>query len=221
MKKIYIRNLKKTDWSVTSSAMHLFTNSRSQKTLDELWFTEHNSIFTTGILEKNKNIIKRINNIPVIQCNRGGKITYHGPGQQLVYMLINLKLKKINIKKFLFLIEKVVIHTLKKFQITAYTIKDSPGVYINKKKFCFIGLRIKNHCSLYGISYNINVDLNLYKHINPCGNKFIKVLNLIDIIPTITMNIFRKQFIQTFLNIFKYQEKYKSSYNIFNKIYIN
>lgn len=221
MKKIYIRNLKKTDWSITSSAMHAFTKSRSEKTLDELWFTEHNSIFTTGILEKNKNIIKEINNIPVLQCNRGGKITYHGPGQQLVYFLINLKLKKLKIKKFLFLIEKVVINTLKKFKIIAYTIKNSPGVYIEKKKFCFIGLRIINNCSLYGISYNINTNLNLYKYINPCGNHSIKVLNLVDIIPVITINVFRKQFIKTFLRIFKYQAKYQSSYNIFNNIYMN
>jgi lipoyl(octanoyl) transferase len=219
MENIYIRNLKKTDWSIISSAMNVFTDSRNQKTVDELWFTEHNAIFTTGILEKNKNIIRPIDNIPIVQCNRGGKIAYHGPGQQLVYILINLKLKKINIRDFLFLIEKVVINTLKKFHITAYTIKNAPGIYINKKKFCFIGLRIKNHCSLYGISYNINTDLSVYKKINPCGNKFIKVMNLIDVLPKITMKIFRKKFIQTFLNIFQYQAKYKSAYNIFDKIY--
>ncbi|CAL4320905.1 Octanoyltransferase [Buchnera aphidicola (Periphyllus testudinaceus)] len=221
MKKIYIRNLGRTHYNIISSAMHEFTDSRSLYTIDELWFTEHYSIFTQGVLEKNKNILKEIKNIPIETCDRGGKITYHGPGQQLVYILINLKLIRIHIKKFLFYIEQSVINTLKFFSIKSYRIPKSPGIYINKKKFCSVGFRIKNNCSLYGISYNINTNLIPYNYIYPCGNKLIKMINLIEIIPGITMKIFRKKFIQMFVKIFKYKKIYKSSYNILNKIGLN
>ncbi|NIH41253.1 MAG: lipoyl(octanoyl) transferase LipB [Buchnera aphidicola (Periphyllus aceris)] len=221
MKKIYIRNLGKTHCNIISSAMHVFTKSRTMNTIDEIWFTEHYSIFTQGILEKNQNILKKIKHIPIELHDRGGKITYHGPGQQLVYILINLKKIKIKIKKFLFLIEKVIINTLKIFSIKSYIIPKFPGIYIKKKKFCSIGFRIINHCSLYGISYNINTNLEPYNYINPCGNKFIKMINLKDIKPMITMKIFRKKFIEVFTKIFKYQEIYKSSYNVLNKIDLN
>ncbi|CAL4320867.1 lipoyl(octanoyl) transferase LipB [Buchnera aphidicola] len=219
MKKIYIRNFGRTEWNLISSAMHIFTESRSKKTPDELWFTEHNSIFTKGLSENNENIIKEYFNIPIVQCDRGGKITYHGPGQQLIYILINFRLNKIKIRNFIFLIEQVVIKTLKEFSIFSYNIPKFPGVYINKKKFCSIGLRIKNSCSLHGISCNINTNLDYYKYIQPCGNKFIQMINLCDINPHITIDIFRKKFIKIFLSVFKYQAIYKSSYNFLHKIY--
>ncbi|CAL4320816.1 lipoyl(octanoyl) transferase LipB [Buchnera aphidicola] len=219
MKKIYIRNLGITDWNQTFSAMHRFTELRSEKTIDELWFTEHYSIFTKGLSENNKNIIKKCFNIPVVKSDRGGKITYHGPGQQLVYILINLKLSKIKIQNFIFFIEKIVIQTLNFFSIFAYNVPKSPGVYINKKKFCSIGLRIKKNCSLHGIAFNINTNLKYYKYIYPCGNKFVKMINLNEINSEITMDIFREKFIDFFLKIFKYKAAvYKSSYNIFDEI---
>ncbi|WP_343187940.1 lipoyl(octanoyl) transferase LipB [Buchnera aphidicola (Periphyllus koelreuteriae)] len=218
MKKIYIRNLGMTNYNIVSSAMHYFTDSRSKNTIDEIWFTEHFPIFTQGKIKKKKYILEKMKNIPIQLCDRGGEITYHGPGQQLVYILINLKLRNINIKKFLFYIEKSIIDTLKIFSIKSYTISEFPGVYINKKKFCSIGFRIKNHCSLYGISYNINSDLIPYSYIYPCGNKLIKMMNLIEIQPNITMKIFKKEFIKIFIKIFKYKEIYKSPYNVLNRI---
>ncbi|NIH16611.1 MAG: lipoyl(octanoyl) transferase LipB [Buchnera aphidicola (Periphyllus lyropictus)] len=221
MKKIYVRNLKKTHWNNIFHAMHCFTDNRSLSTKDELWFTEHHPIFTKGNSEKNENIIKNLKNISVMNCDRGGKITYHGPGQQLVYILVNFKLLGINIKNFIFLIHQVVLKTLKYFFINGYIIKKFPGVYINNKKFCSIGFRIKNYCSLHGISYNINTNLTPYNYIYPCGNKSMKMINLIDLLPGITMNIFRKKFIQNFSKIFKYKIIYKSPYGIFytNNVY--
>jgi lipoyl(octanoyl) transferase len=221
MKKIYIRNLGKTDWNIVSSAMHIFTDSRSQETIDELWFTEHYSIFTKGLSENNENVLEKFMKIPIVRCDRGGKITYHGPGQQLIYILINFRLNSIKIRNFIFLIEKIVIKTLKSFSIFAYNIPKSPGVYINKKKFCSIGFRIKNGCSLHGISCNIKTDLRPYKYIYPCGDKHIKMINLNDLVPEIKMVTFRKKFINYFLKIFKYKAIYKSSYNILNKIHFN
>ncbi|MBZ2279520.1 lipoyl(octanoyl) transferase LipB, partial [Buchnera aphidicola] len=154
--------------------MKCFTQSRNFYTSDEIWFVEHYPIFTQGCIKKKENIIIS-SKIPIVTTNRGGQITYHGPGQQILYFLIDLKRRQINIRQFIDVIKNAVISMLRDFFILAYFDKNYPGIYVNKKKICSIGLRIQNGCTLHGLSININMDLTPFNYIYPCGNKEIKM----------------------------------------------
>ncbi|WWP00094.1 MAG: lipoyl(octanoyl) transferase LipB [Candidatus Dasytiphilus stammeri] len=186
MQKFIIRYLGLQSWILVSNAMHYFTEKRNSKTADELWLVEHFPIFTQGKAEKNndKSIIDKI---AVLQTDRGGKITYHGPGQLIIYIMIDLKRIKISVRKLLTIIEQSVIDTLKYFKIEGYIRPDAPGVYIDDKKICSLGLRIQKGCSMHGFALNINMDLSPFRLINPCGLVDLKMTQLIDFNPDITV----------------------------------
>jgi len=142
-----------------------------------IWFLNHNHIYTCGT-SANKNEILKTTNIPIVQTNRGGKTTYHGPGQRIVYLLINLKNRKKDIRKFVSIIENSTIQVLKEFDIEAKTFSDRIGIWVTKnkkiklekeKKIGAIGLRVKNWITYHGLSFNINPDLDYYKKIDACG----------------------------------------------------
>ncbi|QCI19832.1 MAG: lipoyl(octanoyl) transferase LipB [Buchnera aphidicola (Brevicoryne brassicae)] len=181
-KIIFFRNLGIENWSTTFKKMHDFTILRNVYTFDEIWFVEHYPIFTQGQSynnEKEKNLI-HINNIPLIKTNRGGKITYHGPGQQIVYFLIDLKRRHLTIRQLINIMEKTIVTALEKLYIKAYTKKQSPGVYINKKKICSLGLRVKKNFTLHGLAINVNMDLTPFNYIYPCGDINIKMTQIKD-----------------------------------------
>ncbi|WWO97367.1 MAG: lipoyl(octanoyl) transferase LipB [Candidatus Dasytiphilus stammeri] len=186
MQKFVIRYLGLQSWILVSNAMHHFTEKRHSKTTDELWLVEHFPIFTQGKAEKNNNQII-IDNIAVLQTDRGGKITYHGPGQLIIYIMIDLKRRKISVRQLLTIIEQSVIDTLKYFNLEAYIRRNAPGVYIDNKKICSLGLRIKKGCSLHGFALNINMDLSPFRLINPCGLADLKMTQLSDFKPDITV----------------------------------
>ncbi|CAL4320670.1 lipoyl(octanoyl) transferase LipB [Buchnera aphidicola] len=166
---IIIRNLGITYWKNIFDSMNVFTDIRNNNTLDEIWFVEHYPIFTQGQIEYNKKE-QYIKKIPVVHSNRGGKITYHAPGQQIVYFLLDLKRLKINIKTLLFLMETVILETLYKFSIYANNKKKNPGIYVKNKKICSIALRIKRGCCLHGFALNISINLKPFTYIHPCGD---------------------------------------------------
>jgi len=175
---IFFRHLGVEEWSTTFKKMNDFTKSRNCYTSDEIWFVEHYPIFTTGSLESQKNIFS--NNVPVIQTNRGGKITYHGPGQQILYFLIDLHRRKINIRELINILHVIVMKTLSNFSIVSYVKKKEPGVYAHDKKICSLGLRISKGCTLHGLALNVDMDLTPFNFINPCGNKNIKMTQIKD-----------------------------------------
>ena len=191
-------------WEDIFNKMNYFTVTRNQKTDDEIWFVEHYPIFTQGQSEYN-NKIRYIKNIPVVHTNRGGKITYHGPGQQIIYLLLDLKRLKINIKKLLFLIEMIILDTLQTFDIFACNDKFYPGIYVDNKKICSIGLRIQNGCCLHGLSLNINIDLKPFKYISPCGDNNIIMTNIININKNIQFQSVKKILINKILLFFNMQ----------------
>nr|WP_261978192.1 lipoyl(octanoyl) transferase LipB [Buchnera aphidicola] len=176
--------------------MTYFTNFRNENTLDEIWFVEHYPIYTQGQFEYNS-LKKNINNIPILYTNRGGKITYHGPGQQVVYLLLNLKRLKINIRQLLSIINNVVLNTLYYFSIIGNT-GIIPGIYVEKKKICSIGLRIKKYFTLHGFSLNIKMNLEPFKYIHPCGDSTIIMTHMYDINKHISLEIVRKILIKNF-----------------------
>jgi len=157
--------------------MKSFTENRDSDTLDELWMLEHNSVFTQGLTGKSEHLLNETQ-IPIIQSDRGGQITYHAPGQLIIYCLIDIKRLGIGIKKMVSMIEKSLIEFLSSYDITAHTIKGAPGVYVNNTKIAALGLKVKHGRTYHGLSLNIDMDLSPYNLINPCGYRDLKVTQM-------------------------------------------
>ncbi|QJT79795.1 lipoyl(octanoyl) transferase LipB [Kosakonia sp. MUSA4] len=165
---ILIRNLGLQSYEPVSQQMHDFTDTRDDTTPDEIWLVEHHPVFTQGQAGKAEHVLAP-GDIPVIQSDRGGQVTYHGPGQQVMYVLINLKRRKIGVRELVTLLENTVINTLATQGIKAQARADAPGVYVQGKKICSLGLRIRKGCSFHGLALNIDMDLAPFMRINPCG----------------------------------------------------
>ncbi|SCB96850.1 lipoyl(octanoyl) transferase LipB [Gilliamella intestini] len=165
---VIIKDLKIKPYVYTYQAMHNFTKQRNEHSLDEIWLVEHEPVFTQGKVGKAEHLLNQTN-IPVIQTDRGGQITYHAPGQQIMYILFDLKRLKIGIRDVVNYLENSVIQTLLHYGIIAHAKSDAPGVYINEKKICSLGLHISRGCTLHGLAFNIDMDLSPFNNINPCG----------------------------------------------------
>jgi lipoyl(octanoyl) transferase len=169
--ELVCRTLGVTDYQTTLEAMQTFTQRRGPNTPDELWLTEHQSVYTLGLNRKNLRLPQ--NDMPVVLVDRGGKITYHGLGQVVIYVLMDLTRNKLNIRQLVDALETSIIGLLEAYQIHAFAKKEAPGVYVrmggNDKKIASLGLRLKNNCCYHGLSLNVNMDLAPFQAIDPCG----------------------------------------------------
>lgn len=163
-----VRWLGRQDYHPIWQAMQEFTHNRTDATTDEIWLLEHNPVFTQGQNGKPEHVLNP-GNIPIVQTDRGGQVTYHGPGQLMVYTLIDLRRKKIHVRELVTMLEQSVIDLLAEHGIKAAAKADAPGVYVDHKKICSIGLRIRKGCSYHGIAFNVALDLEPFTRINPCG----------------------------------------------------
>ena len=154
-----------------------FTATRTKDTQDELWITEHNPIYTLGKNANENNIIDA-GDIPVLRVDRGGEVTYHGPGQIIIYVLIDLKRKGLNVSDLIFILEESIIQLLKKYNIRASRMKKAPGVYVDSMKIASIGIRVSRGCTYHGLSFNYDVDLAPFFGINTCGFDQLNVTSL-------------------------------------------
>ena len=179
----------------------------SEKNRELIWFLNHDNIYTMGTSSK-KNEIHKSANIPIITTNRGGKTTYHGPGQRIIYLLINLNKRKKDIRKFVNLIERSTINVLKEFDLGAQTFPERVGIWITKKngikfekeeKIGAIGLRIKKWVTYHGLSFNLNPDLKYYNHIDPCGLKEYHTTSMEKLGKKLSQEDFDKIFLKYFL----------------------
>ena len=182
---VVIRDLGLQDYETTWQAMQRFTHERNVDTPDELWSVEHFPVYTLGLNGKRGHLLNT-RDIPVINSDRGGQVTYHGPGQLVIYTLLDIKRLKIHIRELVTLLELAMIKTLAEHSIIAVSRADAPGVYVNDKKIGSIGLRIKKNCSYHGLSLNNNMDLRPFDHINTCGYSDLKVTQLSDLGVTIS-----------------------------------
>ena len=174
---IKIREKGLQDYVKTWEEMKSFTENRHSNTPDELWTLEHNSVFTQGLSGKPEHLLKATK-IPIIQSDRGGQVTYHAPGQLIIYCLIDIKRLGIGIKKMVTIIEQSLIELLSSYDITAHTLKGAPGVYVNDSKIAALGLKVKQGRTYHGLSLNIDMDLSPYKLINPCGYSDLEVTKM-------------------------------------------
>jgi len=183
---LVVRHLGVTDFETTCLAMQRFTLSRTENTPDEIWFTQHQSVYSLGLNRKNVRLPNIANNIPVVMTDRGGKITYHGLGQIIMYVLLDLTRYDLNIRTLVSLLESAVVELLAKHQIFAFAKSDAPGVYVKiptgeTAKIASLGLRIKNNCCYHGLSLNVDMDLSPFLAIDPCGYEGLKVTQAKDL----------------------------------------
>ncbi len=166
--QVIIRQLGRQPYVPVWKAMQRFTDTRDSDTSDEIWFVEHDPVFTQGQAGKAEHILMA-GEIPVVQVDRGGQVTYHGPGQQVVYFLIDLKRKKIGVRQLVSSIENLIVELLAGYNIKSAPRADAPGVYVDQKKICSLGLRIRRGASFHGLALNVAMDMQPFERINPCG----------------------------------------------------
>ena len=174
MTTIVVKNLGLQDYNNTWQAMQDYTKNRDETSPDQLWIVEHAPVYTLGRNGKEEHILAQTD-IPIIKVDRGGQVTYHGPGQLVIYFLLDLHRRHLGVRELVTLIEDSVIALLKDYQVSAYSDKKAPGVYVNKQKIAALGLRVSKGRTTHGLSLNINMDLTPFKNINPCGYQGLEV----------------------------------------------
>lgn len=184
---LIIRQLANQEYTAIWQAMKDFTDARDESVADELWLVEHFPVFTQGQAGKEEHLLMP-GDIPVVKSDRGGQITYHGPGQQVIYFLISLRRRKMGIRQLVSLIENGIIAALADFNITGVAKPDAPGVYVDGKKVASLGLRVRKGCSFHGLAMNVNMDLEPFLRINPCGYAGLEMVQTADINGPKTVN---------------------------------
>ncbi len=185
--------------------MQKFTDSRTEETPDEIWVLEHPPVFTQGQSGKPEHILNP-GDIPVIQIDRGGQVTYHGPGQIVVYTLVDIKRKNFSIRQFVSRLEQTVIDLLAEYNIQAESNCKAPGVYVNDKKICSIGLRIRRGFAFHGIAFNAAMNLAPFNNINPCGYAGLKMTQLSELKPEVDTENTKSKLIACLINNLGYAE---------------
>lgn len=176
---LHFQFIAESDYRTIWEQMRAFTDTRTSDTADEIWFVEHDPVFTQGQNGRPEHLLNP-GNIPVVETDRGGQITYHGPGQLVAYILIDLRRRGLSVRPLVTAIEQAIIHYLADLDIKAMARCDAPGVYVGAAKICSLGLRIRRGHSYHGLAFNVNMDLSPFKDINPCGFKNLSMTQLRD-----------------------------------------
>jgi lipoyl(octanoyl) transferase len=177
---LHIKALGMVDYEPTWRAMRRFTDERTTDTLDEIWLVQHPPTYTQGQAGKPEHLLNPTA-IPVVKIDRGGQITYHGPGQIVAYLLLDLRRWKINVRELVRLMEQAVIDLLAEYGVAAQGREEAPGVYVGDAKIAALGLKIKKSCSYHGLSFNVDMDLSPFDNINPCGYEGLRVTQAIEV----------------------------------------
>lgn len=192
---LHVKTLGLTDYTTTWHAMQAFTAARDDNTPDELWITEHPPVYTMGLNRKDVRLPMR-HDIPLVNIDRGGKITYHGPGQLIVYCLIDLKRLSLSVRQLVSAMEHALIALLAEDGIQAEAQANAPGVYVNGEKIASLGLRLKNMRSYHGLSLNVAMDLCPFDAIDPCGYQGLKVTQLSQLAGNTNMDILAQKLVK-------------------------
>lgn len=175
-----VRDLGRRAYEPVWREMQAFTDARGEATSDELWLVEHDPVFTLGQAGKPEHVLVP-GDIPVLHVDRGGQVTYHGPGQIVAYPLLDLKRLKLGVRDYVCRIEQAVIDTLAEWNIEAARRDGAPGVYVNGAKIAALGIRVRRSCSFHGLAFNIAMDLEPFARINPCGYQGLQVVAMADL----------------------------------------
>jgi lipoyl(octanoyl) transferase len=182
------RELGLVEYLPTLEAMKNFTDSRDADTPDELWLLQHPRVFTQGQAGKAEHVLAP-GDIPVIQVDRGGQVTYHGPGQWVVYLLVDIRRHGMGVRKLVDLIEQSIVQLLSEHGIDSAPRADAPGVYVNGNKIASLGLRVRRGCSYHGLALNVAMDLEPFQRINPCGYQGLQVTSMAKLLPDVELDM--------------------------------
>jgi lipoyl(octanoyl) transferase len=178
--RLYLRRLGIADYEPVWREMQAFTDSRDQQTPDQLWLVQHPPVFTQGQAGKAEHVLAP-GDIPVIQVDRGGQVTYHGPGQIVAYPLVDIRRKGIGVREFVNRIEESIIGVLSLHGVHGQRMEGAPGIYVDGNKVASLGLRVRRGCTFHGLAFNIDMDLEPFQRINPCGYAGLQVTQLSDL----------------------------------------
>ncbi len=179
---IAVRELGRVGFEPTWQAMQEFNRGRGEHTVDEIWLLEHPPLFTLGLAGKREHLLTDIG-LPLVKTDRGGQITYHGPGQLIAYLLLDLKRRHLNVRELVRRMEEALICLLEAYGLPASRLQGAPGVYVGGAKIAALGLRVARGCSSHGLALNVDMDLSPYAAINPCGYPGMAVTQLRDLLP--------------------------------------
>jgi lipoyl(octanoyl) transferase len=180
--KLLTRELGLAEYQPVLEAMRELTDTRDADTPDQLWLLQHPRVFTQGQAGKAEHVLAP-GDIPVIQVDRGGQVTYHGPGQWVIYLMIDLKRRGLGVRALVTLIEESIVELLSEYGIEAAPKADAPGVYVEEDKIASLGLRVRRGCSYHGLALNVDMDLEPFRRINPCGYEGLQVTSMAKLLP--------------------------------------
>ncbi len=175
-----IRNLGLRDYEPVWRAMQAFTETRTADQRDEIWLVEHPPVYTLGLNGKREHLLAP-GDIPIVNCDRGGQVTYHGPGQLVAYVLLDLRRRSLGVRRLVTVLEQSVVALLAELGIESAARPEAPGVYVGGRKIASLGLRVRRGCSYHGLSLNVDMDLTPFAGINPCGYQGLEVTQLSDL----------------------------------------
>ena len=190
--------------------MQRYTTERTADTLDEIWLVQHPPTYTQGQAGKPEHLLHQTN-IPVVKIDRGGQITYHGPGQIIAYLLLDLRRWKLNVRELVRLMEQSVIDLLAEYGVQAVGREDAPGVYVGDAKIAALGLKIKNGCCFHGLSFNVDMDMLPFANINPCGYQGLRVTQCVELGLTIPLEELQAELTQNLVHGLQRHHKMKQS----------
>ena len=183
MAALVVRHLGVVEYLPTLEAMRSFTAERNESTPDEIWLLQHPQVFTQGQAGKPEHLLAP-GDIPVVQVERGGQVTYHGPGQLVAYLMLNLRRQGLGLRELVTAMERALVDVLAGYGIEAAPKADAPGVYVNGEKIASLGLRVRHGCSFHGLALNVDMDMSPFQRINPCGYAGLKMVQLKDLLKT-------------------------------------
>ena len=197
---IVIRRLGQVDYQRAFEAMSVFTSQREASWLDEIWLLQHNPVFTLGMAGRMEHV-HQLGDIPLVRTDRGGQVTYHGPGQLVIYLMLNLKRRKYGIRDYVCLLEQSVINYLEEIGIAATRRTGAPGVYTDEKKIAALGVRVRRSCTYHGLAINIDMDLEPFTRIDPCGYRELEVTQLVNYLPGVEIEEVERSYLQHLLHV--------------------
>ena len=198
--QVRVRRLGRVDYEPAWRSMQAFTAARTAGTADEIWLLEHPPVYTLGVAGRAEHLPRIANGIPVVKSDRGGQITYHGPGQIVLYTLLDLRRRGLAVRPLVRLLEQSVIDLLAAHGITAAARRDAPGVYVAGAKIAALGLRIRDGCCYHGLAFNVDLDLSPFFAIDPCGYPGLSVTTARDLGITDALERLGEQLVQSVLN---------------------
>ena len=202
---LLVRDLGLQLYTPSLQAMQAFTDSRSKSAEDEIWLLEHEAVFTQGQAGKAEHILQQTQ-VPVVQTDRGGQVTYHGPGQLIAYLMLDLKRLGLGVRQLVTVMEQALVATLAQFDVHANAKADAPGVYVENAKIASLGLRVRKGCSFHGLALNIDMDLSPFLAINPCGYPGLNMVQLTDLAVNVDKHEVAQQLLSQLIQRLGYHE---------------